>query len=339
MRTFGLRSTEILELKKLFQKFFGDLEDTKIYLFGSRATGKHKKYSDIDIAIKSKSKEITKRIPFLTEAAENSNLPYKIDVTLWNEIFKPYLPQIKKEKILIWIPDEKSIHPWRTCPYGEHWVVRHPRYSLGKRVQDVDGLCRKNPRGKDIFRGDEIDLISKTSPFKDTLLLPCPYTGKDKVSNSDKFDVLIAGWCKYWNDIFKPDIPIDPNFVKALIESESTFNPNSFAKNKKITGASRGLVQLTEQSLRILKDKKGEIKDHYIELSGKELFEPSKNICAAIRWMFRKREILQKRLGRSPSWVEVVVEYKGLGKQLQTDGKEAKRIMDKFHKMMERYKC
>ena len=338
MKLFGLKPSEIKEIKDLFQKFFGDLNDAKIYLFGSRATGKNKEFSDIDIAINSKSKDISKRIALFNEGWEKSTLPYKVDVTAWKDIYKPYLPQIRKEKIILWQPEDKEIHPWRACPYGQHWVVRHPRYPVGRQLQDVDGHCRKNPAGKDRISTDEIELISNLDPFKNITNLPLPCSGKIKVSNAENYDILIAGWCRYWNDIFKPDIPIDANFVKALIESESTFNPNAFANNKKPIGPARGLIQITESTWRILKNRKGEIKDHYIDIKKEELFNPSVNICSAIRWLFRKREILQKRLGRSPTWPEVIVEYKGLGPDLKKNGAKSIKTLNNFLKIYEKYK-
>lgn len=320
------------EIKDLFQKFFGDLDDAKIYLFGSRATGKHKPFSDIDIAINSKTKDISKRIALFNEGWEKSNLPYKVDVAAWKDIYKPYLPQIKKDKVTFWQSKskDKELHPWRACPYGQHWVVRHPRYPVGRQLQDVDGHCRKTPSGKDILKSDEIDFISKTSPFIDTTPLPCPYKGVEKLPNSDKYDILIAGWCKYWNDIFKPNIPIEANFVKALIYSESKFKPTSIAKNKKLIGPARGLIQITEQSWRILKDKKGELKDHYVILEKEDLFDPSKNICAGIRWLFRKREIIQKKTQSSPEWIDVMIEYKGIKAGLKKNDPTSLRILREF---------
>ncbi len=339
MRSYGLKVEELHKMRELFQEFFGDIPKAKIFLFGSRAKGTQKSFSDIDIAVKTSTKDLPRRISLFKEKWEKTNLPYKIDITSWKEIYKPYLPQIRKDKITLWEPTDKPIHPWRACPYGEHWVIRHPRYPVGRTMQDVDGHCRKNPSGKDVLFGEEIEFISKVAPFQETRPLPCPYIGQENIPKANDYDVLISGWCKYWNDIFNPDIPISPNFVKTLIESESTFNPNAFANNKKSIGPARGLVQITEQTLKILRDKKGEIKDHYVDLSKEELFEPTKNICAAIRWLFQKRKILQKRLGRSPQWIETVVEYKGLGRQLGTNGTEAMNIMEKFSKNLEKYIC
>lgn len=338
MKLFGLKPSEIQEMKKLFQDFFGDLDDAKIYLFGSRATGKYKEFSDIDIAVNSKSSDLSKKISLFNEGWEKSKLPYKVDITSWKDIYKPYLPRIRKEKITLWKPEDKELHPWRACPYGQHWVIRHPRYPVGRQLQDVDGHCRKNPSGKDRLDGDEIEIISNINAFKSVKNLPFPYKGKDKILNADENDLFIAGWCTYWNDIFKPDVPIDSNFIKALMESESKFNSSATAENKKEIGLARGLIQITEASLRIMKDRKGEIKDHYIDITKEELFVPNKNICASIRWLFRKREILQKRLKRSPSWPEVVVEYKGLGPGLKINGQKSMKILNDFLNIYKEYR-
>ncbi len=339
MRYYGLKPEELNKIRELFQEFFGDIPKAKVFLFGSRAKGIQKSFSDIDIAIKAKSEKISQKISLFKEKWEKTKLPYKIDISNWKDIYKPYLPQVRKDKITLWEPKDKPIHPWRACPYGQHWVIRHPRYPVGRQIQDVDGHCRKNPSGKDLLHGEEIEFISKIALFQETSPLPCLYQGTVKISSANDFDILISGWCKYWNDIFKPDIPISSNFVKALIESESKFNPNAIAQNKKSIGPARGLIQITEQTLKILKNKKGEIKDHYVELTKEELFDPSKNICAAVRWLFQKRKILQKRLGRPPKWVETVVEYKGLGRQLKNNGPKALRIMKDFSDFFENYIC
>ncbi len=338
MRSFGLTIDEIKEIKNLLEKHFGDLAGAKVYLFGSRAKGTHKKYSDIDLAIKTKEKDLSKRLALFTEDWEKTKVPYKSDITSWKDLFKPYLSEISKTKVPFWEPEEKMIHPWRICPYGQHWVKKHLRQPRKGHSQDVDGHCRKNSSGKDRLEGDEIESISRFLEFQKTLPAPSPYPGQDKKVRGNEFDVLITGWSRYWNEIFKPDELMDPNFVKALIESESMFNPAAIAKNKKTIGPARGLIQITEQSWRILKDPKGEIKDHFIILTKDELLEPNKNICAGIRWLFRKREILTKRLSRTPSWPEVIVEYKGLGPGLKKNDSKSQEIIKKFNQIYERYK-
>ncbi len=337
MKSYGLKTEEIHLIKEILEKSFGDIPDVKVVIFGSRAKANYKPYSDIDLAVQTKEKDISKRISLFKEDWENSKLPYKVDITPWKELYKAYVPEIRKTKKDFWKPEDKEIHLWRACPYGQHWVTRHPRLPVGRQLQDVDGHCRKNPGGKDRLDGDEIYSLSLLPEFQSSTPRPKKYPGNERIESPDQFDSFISGWCKYWNEVLKPDVPIDPNFVKALMESESRFNPSAFAGNKGNIGPARGLIQITEQTWRILKDRKGELKDHYIDLKKEELFEPSKNICAAIRWLFRKREILQKRLSRSPSWVETIVEYKGLGPGLKKSGTKSLKVMKDFEMFYKRY--
>lgn len=73
--------------------------------------------------------------------------------------------------------------------------------------------------------------------------------------DEDKYDDYIAVWVDYFNKKLNLKSPIDPDMVKTLIASESTFNPK--AVNAKATG----LTQITTDTLRILHDLNGETKD------------------------------------------------------------------------------
>ena len=102
------------------------------------------------------------------------------------------------------------IHPWRICPYGEHWVRTHPLHVP--------------PR----------------------------------------------------------DEPLDPNLVKALIFTESRFDPTTLAKRTDKNSA-RGLMQVTNKSREIMANTDGEVTDHYIAVTREELNDPNTNICAGVR--------------------------------------------------------
>jgi hypothetical protein len=71
-------------------------------------------------------------------------------------------------------------------------------------------------------------------------------------------------------------------------------------------------MQITNKTRKILANEKGELKNHYLTATREELNEPSVNICAGIRWLFRKREIASERLKRIASWEEAVFEFKGI---------------------------
>jgi soluble lytic murein transglycosylase-like protein len=74
--------------------------------------------------------------------------------------------------------------------------------------------------------------------------------------------------------VLNPKEPLDPNLVKALIASESSFDPGS-GRTRKARNAARGLMQLNSQAVKALGDEKGEIKDHYVVISGNDRYDPT----------------------------------------------------------------
>lgn len=313
MRTYGLEKKHLDFIKKAFNKVFAKDELPDVYLFGSRATGKHRKNSDIDLAIKAKNNPNFK-IDKLKNLFEESDLPYKVDLVNWHEIIDDYLPSIKKEKRLLWsAKQKKNSSKWRACPIGEHWVRRHDKINSEGTVGDWDGHCRKNPSGKDVLKGDELEQIALSNLFRNAK----PKVSKNSLgfTNGNKFNSLINGWTAYWNFVFMPKNLLHPNYVKALIASESGFKERESAKNKLKVGNAEGLIQLTKQTQKILKNYKGELRDHFVHLSKGDVWNPNKNIAASVRWLFRKYETAKARLKREPTWEEVIYEYKGILKQ------------------------
>ncbi len=232
----------------------------------------------------------------------------------------------------------KIIHPWRICPAGEHWVRTHslripPSEKNSEGIMTTrHGHCARNPTGKDQLYPDEIQEIGERN-FPTIKVKPCPI-GFEFGKKGTQYDDLIAGWTKYWNDVLKPDVPLDPNTVKALIATESSFNPKILA-NKKDQNSARGLMQITNATRRILGNEKGELKDHFLTLTREDLNDPSNNICAGIRWLFRKRAIASDLLKRNVSWEEAVAEFKGT----RTTTKErATELISEFKQRLEALK-
>ncbi len=139
-----------------------------------------------------------------------------------------------------------------------------------------------------------------------------------------QFDVFIAGWTRYWNEVLAPKIPLDPNIVKALIASESGFSSNMLA-DKKNSNSARGLMQILNSTRKTLGDEKGELQDHFLTVTKEDLNDPSVNICAGIRWLFQKQKLASSYLGREASWVEAVMNYKGKLKSKPGDIETAKQ--------------
>jgi len=205
------------------------------------------------------------------------------------------------------------VHPWRVCPYGEHQVVEHPKHNPPSKahpdgsISTVQWHCARNPSGKDQLYPDEIREIA-TQHFSGLKNRPCPLSLGFK--NGSKYDDLITGWVQYWNEVLKPDQLLEPNLVKALIASESGFRPELLHK-KRDPGSARGLMQITNDARKLLNNEK-ELKDHFVTVTRQDLDDPGVNICAGVRWLFRKREIASVvRVKRQATWLEAAEEYKG----------------------------
>jgi predicted nucleotidyltransferase len=74
-------------------------KDVKAYIFGSRANGKNRKYSDVDIALKAQ-----KDIEFSTMAKlrcefDDSNLDYIVDIVDLNDADESFVKHIENDLI------------------------------------------------------------------------------------------------------------------------------------------------------------------------------------------------------------------------------------------------
>jgi hypothetical protein len=221
-------------------------------------------------------------------------------------------------------------HRWRLCPPGQHWVSEHFVSGSSKRRA---GHCASNPSGRDQLYPDEMHQMANTHFAGRSAGISS--ASRIGFPNGDQFDDLIWGWTVYWNEILKPETPLDPNLIKALVASESSFNPAAKALAGKGNFA-RGLLQVTDETRLILRDERGELKDHYVNISDKDAYNSNLNICAGVRWLFQKRLLASVRLKRQATWEEAVDEYKAfLSKRLR--GQKYNKVpMEKFKQYAER---
>jgi hypothetical protein len=163
-----------------------------------------------------------------------------------NEAAKAIKKETKKESKKEDSAKSEKSHAWRLCPIGEHWVTDHPLWvpPTDKRPgyhTTRDGHCATNPtRGKskiikDYLAAEEMQVMADKN-FSN--LSGPPASGKlpEYGVVADNFDQFIRGWTKYWNDILKPDEPLDPDLVKALIATESGFRLKPRTPNAGVAG-------------------------------------------------------------------------------------------------------
>ncbi|MBN8537640.1 MAG: nucleotidyltransferase domain-containing protein [Deltaproteobacteria bacterium] len=67
------------------------------YVFGSRAKGTAKKYSDLDLVIKTTIDKTSLRK--IQDHFEESDLPYKVDLIIWSETDDTFKNHIEKDLI------------------------------------------------------------------------------------------------------------------------------------------------------------------------------------------------------------------------------------------------
>jgi hypothetical protein len=246
-----------------------------------------------------------------------------------------------KKKIKMTVPKKapkkivsKSSAP---CPYGQHMVRAH-NLTVPPSKKNPDGItilhahCARNPSRKNLLKLAEIKKLA--SQFPDDREDP-KCKNNFGFRDGNKYDQLIQGWTKYWNNVFKPTTPLDPDIVKALIGSESSFETKPKPTSATAALKARGLGQITEQTRKILMDSKGELKNNLIYLEPNDLDDPNANICAATRWLFQKQKLASNRLGRPASWEESVAEYKSYLKDIISGKNKNPKGMANFKSKLE----
>ncbi len=216
------------------------------------------------------------------------------------------------------------------CPPGYHVVHGHDRRCHSGTHTWVDTHIRRN-RGSipNILLSENIHYLYWKRETK--------FEGIGKVGNfpeNAELDPVIHFWMDYWKKQgLEFPAGFDPLLVKTMVAVESAFNPK--AKSKVKGSSATGLMQLTNQTRRILSgrpDKKGyrEIKSEYLEISRADAQDPITNIAAGIRWFSYKyskipkaaEKTLHNAIKNYHSWDEDGDSY---AKQVESLYKDSKR--------------
>lgn len=67
----------------------------KFCVFGSRTKGNPKRYSDLDICIMDEIKDL--ELSYIEDEFENSDLPFKVDLIVWNNISDEFKDIIRND--------------------------------------------------------------------------------------------------------------------------------------------------------------------------------------------------------------------------------------------------
>lgn len=71
----------------------------KAWVFGSRATGRARQYSDLDVAIDAGRPMTLDEFAILAEAFSDSDLPYRVDIVDWHAVDAGFRALIAAERV------------------------------------------------------------------------------------------------------------------------------------------------------------------------------------------------------------------------------------------------
>ena len=101
LESIDLSTTQREAVSELLKRY---LPDTEIWAYGSRINFTAKPHSDLDLVTFS-SPDQSLKVADLKEAFEESDIPFRIDLFVWDELPEPFHKNIQSEHIVM---QEKS---------------------------------------------------------------------------------------------------------------------------------------------------------------------------------------------------------------------------------------
>lgn len=94
----NVEPSDLKLVKKLLMEHVGTC---KVIAFGSRVTGNHHEYSDLDLAVIGEKPLTLEQLGLLRDAFSASNLPFTVDILDWHQISPSFQSVIKKSYIVV----------------------------------------------------------------------------------------------------------------------------------------------------------------------------------------------------------------------------------------------
>lgn len=96
-RTLDLAPEQLKQVRELLTRY---LPNTEVWAYGSRVKGTAKPWSDLDLAAIAGPQQKA-AIADLREAFDESDLPFRVDLFVWEEIPETFRDNIRKEHIVL----------------------------------------------------------------------------------------------------------------------------------------------------------------------------------------------------------------------------------------------
>jgi len=96
--SLDIGNAELLIVKSILNRH---APDSTVWVFGSRATGRAKKFSDLDLCFKAPQPLSLERISAMAEEFAESDLPWKVDIVDWWSISERFRQIIEHDQVLL----------------------------------------------------------------------------------------------------------------------------------------------------------------------------------------------------------------------------------------------
>ena len=97
-RVLGVSADHLRIVCDILQRL---ISHCQVWAFGSRVTGTHKDYSDLDLAIIADAPLDITTIANVSDAFSQSDLPYKVDLVEWATTSESFRNMIQQNKIIL----------------------------------------------------------------------------------------------------------------------------------------------------------------------------------------------------------------------------------------------
>ena len=108
------------------------LPDTTAWVYGSRVAGTARANSDLDLVVFTTPEQM-RQVGELRDAFEESNLPFRVDLFVWDAVPENYRAQIRRRHAVLVnqtrSPRDHAPDEWRQLPLGECATINDSTYS------------------------------------------------------------------------------------------------------------------------------------------------------------------------------------------------------------------
>ncbi|MFQ5499856.1 MAG: restriction endonuclease subunit S [Candidatus Zixiibacteriota bacterium] len=116
------------------------LPNVKVWAYGSRVKWRSRPESDLDMVVFT-SPDQKREVSDLKEALEESNLPFRVDVFIWDEVPEGFRKNIDAEHVVLQERQEQRVaNEWRQSTWGEEISLEYGKAIRG--YKDAEGPYR-----------------------------------------------------------------------------------------------------------------------------------------------------------------------------------------------------